>query len=171
MGAPRRLAEKLLGAVLRLAPEESREWASAMLRELDFIQGDWAALFWALGSATAILRHAASVFQVWLKTRKHQEAGMNNTGRKALSIGLGAVSALALVGCAFAGLRLTAILFPGLGLDDAPWPFWLAVVILPETVLAVAIVVLWRKRGPIAAGILATALVVGLHLAVHLAMR
>jgi hypothetical protein len=84
---------------------------------------------------------------------------------------LGALYALMLVGCAFAGLRLTAILFPGLGLDHAPWTFWLAVVVVPETILVTATVLLWRKRGPLAAGILATSLVVGLHLAVHLAMR
>jgi hypothetical protein len=28
-----------------------------MLREMDFVEGDWAALFWALGSATALLKH------------------------------------------------------------------------------------------------------------------
>jgi len=170
MEAPRKLAAVLLRAVLRLAPEESRKWAAAMLRELDFIEGDWAALFWALGSATAILRHAASVFQVNSK-RQTKEGKMNSTGRKALGVGLGALYALMLVGCAFAGLRLTAILFPGLGLDHAPWTLWLAVVVLPEAILLTATVLLWRKRGPLAAGILATSLVVGLHLAVHLAMK
>ena len=170
MEAPRKLAAVLLRAVLRLAPEESRKWAAAMLRELDFIEGDWAALFWALGSATAILRHAASVFQVNSK-RQTKEGKMNSTGRKALGVGLGALYALMLVGCACAGLRLTAILFPGLGLDHAPWTLWLAVVVLPEAILLTATVLLWRKRGPLAAGILATSLVVGLHLAVHLAMK
>ena len=29
-----------------------------MLREMDFIEGDWAALFWALGSATALFKHS-----------------------------------------------------------------------------------------------------------------
>jgi hypothetical protein len=67
MGAPRKLATGLLRAVLRLVPEESRQWATAMLHELDFVDGDWAALFWALGSVTAILRHAASVFRMNLK--------------------------------------------------------------------------------------------------------
>jgi hypothetical protein len=28
-----------------------------MLREMDFIENDWAALFWALGSVTALLKH------------------------------------------------------------------------------------------------------------------
>ncbi|MGD0890827.1 MAG: hypothetical protein ABR923_04785 [Terracidiphilus sp.] len=170
MGTLRKLAGRLLRVVLRLVPEESRDWAAAMLRELDFIEGDWAALLWAFGSVTAILRHAASVFRTSLK-RQTKEGGMNNTGKKALGVGLGALYALMLVGCAFAGLRLIAILFPGLGLDHAPWTFWLAVVVVPEVILVAATVQLWRKRGPLAAGVLATGLVVGLHLAVHLAMR
>jgi hypothetical protein len=28
-----------------------------MLREMDFVESDWAALFWALGSATALFKH------------------------------------------------------------------------------------------------------------------
>jgi hypothetical protein len=30
-----------------------------MLRELDFVEGDWQALLWTLGSATALVRHSA----------------------------------------------------------------------------------------------------------------
>ena len=162
MGAPRGLAERLLRAVIRLAPGESTEWATAMLRELDFIEGDWEALFWALGSATVILRHAAGVWRGWFKGRTKEDVGMNSTGKKALGVGLGIFSALALIGCAFAMLRL--YLFPGLGLYRLGW----TVIVIPEVIFIVAAVVLWRKRGPVAAGILTLALVVGLHLAVHL---
>jgi hypothetical protein len=42
---------------------------------------------------------------------------------------------------------------------------------IPEAIFAVATVLLWRKRGPVAAGILATALIMGLHVAVHAAMH
>jgi hypothetical protein len=48
MSATRRLASKLLRAILRHSSADSQEWANAMLRELDFIENDWAALFWAL---------------------------------------------------------------------------------------------------------------------------
>jgi hypothetical protein len=170
MGAPRKLATGLLRAVLRLVPEESRQWATAMLHELDFVDGDWAALFWALGSVTAILRHAASVFRMNLK-RPAKEAGMNNTGRKALGITLGALSALFVAGCAFPLLRLISLMFPELGYGHASWPYWLTVIMIPEAIFAVATVLLWRKRGPVAAGILATALIMGLHVAVHAAMH
>jgi hypothetical protein len=171
MGAPRTFAANLLGGVVRLVPEETRDWAAAMLRELDFIEGDWTAFFWALGSTTAILRHAVSVWRGWLKQKAKKEAGMNNTGKKALGVGLGILSALALVGCLFAGLRIIGILFPGLGLEHSGWAYWLAVMAIPEAIFVVATVLLWQKKGPIAAGILATGLAMALHVGVHFAMR
>jgi hypothetical protein len=169
MGAPRKLAGALLRGVLRLAPRESRDWAGAMLRELDFVEGDWAALLWALGSTTAILRHAATVWRVWLNRKSNKETGMNNTGKKALGVGLGMLSALALVGCAFAVLRIVGALFPGL--EHSPWAYWLAVLAVPEAIFVAATVMLWRKRGPVAAGILAMALVMALHVAVHMTLH
>jgi hypothetical protein len=51
----RKLAARTLIAVIRRARPEAREWAIAMLREMDFIESDWAALFWAMGSAKSIL--------------------------------------------------------------------------------------------------------------------
>lgn len=39
-----------------------------MLREMDFVEGDWAALFWALGSATALFRRLeVPALMLWLK--------------------------------------------------------------------------------------------------------
>jgi hypothetical protein len=130
MGAPRKLAGALLRGMVRLAPQESRDWATAMLRELGFIEGEWAALFWALGSATAILRHATSAWRDW---------------------------------------RILGILFPGL--EHSPWAYWLAVMAIPEAIFVAATVMLWRKKGPVAAGILATGLVMALHVAVHLTLH
>ncbi|MGA9672000.1 MAG: hypothetical protein WBQ94_22505 [Terracidiphilus sp.] len=171
MGAPRRLAAKLLRTAARLTPGESREWAAAMLRELDFIEGEWEALFWALGSITVILRHAASAWRGWFKGKTKEEEAMNNTGKRALGVGLGMVSALAMVGCAFAILRIASILFPGLGWEHSRWAYWMAVLAIPELIFVGATVALWRKRGPVAAGILATGLVMALHVAVHFVMR
>ena len=169
MGAPRRLAAGILKAAIRVAPEASREWAAAMLRELDFVEGDWAALLWALGSTTVILRHAVIAWREWLKGTKKEEVGMNNTGKKALGVGLGMLSALALVGCTFAMLRIISLVFPGL--EHSPWAYWLAVMIVPEAIFVGATIALWRKRGPVAAGILATGLMMALHVAVHFSMR
>ena len=94
---------------------------------------------------------------------------MNSTGKKALGVGLGMLSALALVGCALAALRIIGILFPGL--EHQPWVYWLAAMAIPEAIFVTATVMLWRKRGPLAAGILATALVMALHVAVHLTLH
>jgi len=56
MATSRRLALKLLNAVVRLASPAAQDWAKAMLRELDFIENDWTALLWALGSTRILLK-------------------------------------------------------------------------------------------------------------------
>ena len=94
---------------------------------------------------------------------------MNSTGKKALGVTVGILSALMLAGCAFAVLRIIDLMFPSL--QHSSTVYCLSVVVIPEVILVVATILLWRRRGPIAAGILATALVMGLHLAVHFAMR
>jgi hypothetical protein len=50
----RSLASRALNAVVRRAPAEVREWGTAMSREMDFIENDWDALFWALGSVKSL---------------------------------------------------------------------------------------------------------------------
>lgn len=96
---------------------------------------------------------------------------MKHTGNKAVGVGMGALSALMLVGCAFAILRIADLLFPHLRIAHLEWPHWLAVLIVPEAVFIVAAIALWKKKGPIAAGILTIGLMMGLHVAVHLAMQ
>jgi len=66
-GAPRRLASWWLGVVAKHTPDESRRWAEAMLRELDFIESDWAALWWATGSTGAIVRGCGREFGAWFR--------------------------------------------------------------------------------------------------------
>lgn len=170
MSAPRRLASALLRAVLRMAPSHARDWAAAMLRELDFVPGEWAALFWALGSAATILRQAAAGGLHWFtQLISKQEERMNSKGKKAIGVASGALSALALAGCAFALLRLVDRLYPVLGIAHQEWTHWLTVIVIPEAVFISAAILLWRKRGPIAAGILLVAIAIGLHVVVHVA--
>ena len=52
----RRLAAAILGFAIRHSASESQDWGKAMRREMDFVENDWAALRWALGSVSAILR-------------------------------------------------------------------------------------------------------------------
>jgi uncharacterized membrane protein len=50
----RNLALRILNAVVRRTPPDVRDWGLAMLREMDFIENDRAALFWAIGSVKAL---------------------------------------------------------------------------------------------------------------------
>jgi hypothetical protein len=66
--AIRRLASAILTTSVRWASPGVREWGNAMLREMDFVEGDWAALFWALGSATALFRRLeVPALMLWFK--------------------------------------------------------------------------------------------------------
>jgi hypothetical protein len=51
----RRLAFRILNATVRGARPELEEWGLAMSREIDFIENDWAALLWAIGSVKSVI--------------------------------------------------------------------------------------------------------------------
>jgi hypothetical protein len=51
----RSLAVKISGAVVRWASPGSREWAEGLEREIAFIEEDWRALGWAIGSMRVVL--------------------------------------------------------------------------------------------------------------------
>ena len=51
----RRVAGKISRAVVRYASPGCKEWAEGLAREAEFVQGDWAALWWALGSTKVLL--------------------------------------------------------------------------------------------------------------------
>jgi len=52
----RRLALKIASGVVRVASPGAKEWAKATSREIGFIESDWAALGWALGSLRILFR-------------------------------------------------------------------------------------------------------------------
>jgi hypothetical protein len=58
MSLARRAASRILRGAVRLAPVDTRRWGTAMLSELDHVEGELAALRWALGGSTAVCRHA-----------------------------------------------------------------------------------------------------------------
>ncbi len=170
MSAVRRLASGLLRAVLRHSSSDSQDWAKAMLRELDFMESDWAALFWALGSTTAIFRHSVPRgFRAWLGKRLDQKEGLmkESIAKKAAGVTSGIVIAVAVTGGAFGLVRLLFYLFPAWDLGPMPW--WVAVIVIPEMIFIVTAVALWRKRRSMAAGILLSAIVLVTHFVVHLA--
>jgi hypothetical protein len=53
----RRFALKVLNTAAHYAAPGTRDWVTAMSREMGFIENDWAALWWALGSTRILFRH------------------------------------------------------------------------------------------------------------------
>jgi hypothetical protein len=169
MGTPRNFAIKLLRATIRLTPLQSREWASAMLRELDFIEGDWAALFWALGSVGAIFRHAATEWRAQFTNRKNKEGQVNETGKKAIGFMSGLLGAFAVVLCAFGIQLLLEYLFPTLKVAYRALTHVTTVMVIPEAIFIAVAVKFWPKRGAFAAGVLFFAVAAGLHVFIYFA--
>lgn len=160
MSAVRRLASGWMRAVLRHASSDSQEWANAMLRELDVIEGDWAALSWALGCTTALFRHSVPRgLRAWL--------GKRLDGKQAVGAISGIVIAVAVTGSAFALVRKLFYLFPAWDLGPIPW--WVAMIGIPEVIFIVAAAALWRKRRSMAVGILLSAVTLVAHFIVHVA--
>jgi putative effector of murein hydrolase LrgA (UPF0299 family) len=156
MSAVRSLASRLLNALVRRSAPESRSWGLAMLREMDFVEGDWSALCWALGSSMALWRRALS--------------------RKARSVKSLTRSALAvLAGLAVAGAVLTVCILVLSGLIHASWfahadgrlaerLLW---IVVPEAVYVVSAAALWRRRTSVALGILTAGVMLMTHAIVH----
>jgi hypothetical protein len=141
-----------------------------MLRELDYIEGDWESLFWALGSTTAIFKHSVPrALRAWLGKRSGRLEGSmaESFGKKALGVILGIVMAAMVTGGAFGAAYLLFRLFPAWDLGPVPW--WVAMIVLPEIIFVAAIAALWRKRRYMAEGILLSAVVLITHFILHVA--
>jgi hypothetical protein len=167
MAVLRKLAVRWLMAVVRNAPPACREWASAMLRELDFIESDWVALLWALGSTAAISRHWLRAWHASIRSRE-EEPTMKDTAIKVAGLLLGVLIAVAGAAAAFGMLVLVFHFFPTFEHRALPWPAWLLALVL-ETLLVVGTVRLWARRRPMAIGILLAAGIFGTHFVMHIA--
>ncbi|MGB9464283.1 MAG: hypothetical protein WBR10_04160 [Candidatus Acidiferrum sp.] len=55
---PRHLAILLLRFAIWIAPHDTLDWGRGMLSELHHVEGNWSALFWALGGAGVLAKHA-----------------------------------------------------------------------------------------------------------------
>ena len=170
MAAARRLASRLLRVVVRYAPRACQDWANAMLRELDFIESDWAASFWAMGSTAAIFRYSICGLKAWFrKYSGHEEAlTMKDLGKQIAGLLLGVAMAIALTFCAFGLLQVSLHFFPVLEFGGVPWAAWVTVFAIPETIFIVGAVKLWQKKRPMALGILLSAIIFATHFVMHL---
>ena len=178
MGAPRSLARKLLRAALQFASPACREWAEAMLSELEYIEGEWPALFWALGCTTAIFRQCVLEWSTQLGNQlgrflgirqTKEESKMNSTGKKTLGVLSGVGIALALGVGAFFLRDVIADMLQAVGIQRSMWSHLLSVLMPTEVVLIIAAVLLWKRRAPVSIGILVTCAVMAIHVAVTLA--
>ncbi len=175
MSKARPLASRLLCAIVRHAPAECRDWAKAMLCELDFVEGDWPALLWALGSATTIFGQANRLSWTRLNQyfrREEKPVVKNigkNIGKKITGTASGILLAAALALCAWGLYALSVYLFPSLEMGRVPWAAWLTVIVLPEAIFVVCAAKLWRNRRSTAFGILLSATVLVTHFAIHIA--
>jgi hypothetical protein len=171
MSVARRLAYRLLNSVVRHASPDSQDWASAMLRELDFVESDWGALLWALGSATALFRHSVPrQLRAWLEKHFGTAQGemLKNIRKMTAEMLWGVVIASVVLTLSLIGvLRAAPVLFPEWHVGHARHVEWLAIVGIPEAVFMTTTVVLWRKKRSMAAGILLAAMMLMTHAIIH----
>lgn len=70
-GALRTAARGLMALALRICPSEARDWAAAMSAELEYVEGSFHALLWAMGCVGIVLKQ----FCVSLFTAGRKEPG------------------------------------------------------------------------------------------------
>lgn len=167
----RRLAAKVLRSAVQRSSADSQCWGDAMLAELDFIEGDWAALRWSLGSTTALLRHSVPH---QLRTILEKRFGpsermlLKNLGMKTIGILSGmAMACGVLIICVLGLFYLMPMLFPEWQLERTPLVELLTVIVIPEAIFIAVAIVLWRKKRPVATGLLLAALTFITHVVIH----
>jgi hypothetical protein len=142
-----------------------------MLGELDFIEGDWAALFWSLGSARAIFKYP---FPRQLRARfgkcssQEERPMLKHIRSNAAGTLAGIVIAGGVLVAAFGLVRLLLVFFPAPDLKEVESAELLAVIVVPETIFVVAAMALWRKRRSMAMGLVLSAVILVAHVVVHL---
>jgi hypothetical protein len=159
------MAVALLGAVVRHSPPGSRGWGRAMLREIECIPTDWAALRWALGSTSAIFRY--SLEHAWRDGRSDRSADgalLKAAGKTVGALALAVAFCVSVLAVSVLSItRLSTFLVPEWHLAQTPWAGCMSVLGLPETVFVVAATLLWRKRKTVSAGILGCAVTLAAH--------
>jgi hypothetical protein len=81
----RELASTILRFSIRHASPKGREWGQAMLREMDFVKGDWTALFWAIESAAALLMRSHASMSSRADVLSKSNALMKTVRRRTLA--------------------------------------------------------------------------------------
>ena len=116
----RHAATLLLEAAIRIAPGDTRDWGRAMLGELIYIEGPWAALAWALGGAGVLAKHALIALFIPAGAGQHVTP---NGGLFAKEVSMRKSTLIAAAGCILAALLLFAApaFRQAFQLSLAPW--------------------------------------------------
>ncbi len=170
MSLVRGFASGLLRTATRYSPAETRDWASAMLRELDSVEGDWAALFWATGSASVLFRSAGGALKGSLGTCLQEKGKLKRKGiaKQAAGAASGILIAAVLAICAYGLYRFFVHSFPSIEMGRVPWVAWLTVIAVPEMIFIAFVVGQWRKNRSMALGIMLSGTVLAVHFAIHI---
>ena len=169
MSMTRRLASRVLTVMIRHSSSESQLWGNAMLRELDFIEGDWAALVWAFGSTAALCRHSVISQLRTLGDRHFNETFQVKRFAKQTT---GIVSGVVVAGTVLAicaGIFIGLIRFASWQNTNGRLADRLLIVVIPETLYIVGIITLWRRRKSVALGFLLAGVILITHAMIHFA--
>src|SRR5262249_21833267 len=170
MPAIRKLAIAVLDLVVRHSPSEARSWGGAMMREMDFVENDWSAVRWALGSTTALCRYSIAQQLEVLLHRSHHAWSLKGSAKKIPAVLSGMVAAAVVLGIC---LLLLSILLRASWFNSASNPALgkladrLLFVVIPDVLYLAAAVALWRQRKAIALGIVAAGAILMAHALVH----
>lgn len=142
----RRITSRLLSLAAARAPTKFAEWARAMLGELDYVEDDRSAFFWALGSIGVLLRFSA--IQLLLIPKWRDKSMIRHTGQ----VLLGAV--VAGIVCMAGSLVWMALLkVAGLQLSDVRISQRLMFIFLLEVTYFVIATAQWRRRKFVSVGV------------------
>lgn len=163
MSPIRGLALRVLRFVVRLTPSSTRSWGDAMIGEMDHIEDDWAALFWALGGSLALfrcsliehLRNLRNVLADEVPARK----GAAHLIKSILS-GVGVAAVVLMISMlTLATLQHTYGVEP----SQARFAQLLFAVVVPDALCLVAALALARPQRRLTSGILAAGAALGAH--------
>jgi hypothetical protein len=131
-----------------------------MLRELDFIEGEWPAVLWALGSTTALCRHS-----LW---RYEKALSLKRIAKETLAVVSGIAGAAAFLGICVAAF---SALLHASWFDPAGQKFAdrLLIVAVPEAVYLAGAAAMWRRKKTVALGILLCGVILITHAIIHFA--
>jgi hypothetical protein len=134
-----------------------------MIREMDYVDDDWAALLWALGSAVALCRHSlVERFRNRRERRAHEVLARQRPAHLIASVLSGVAAAMMVL--AISMLTLTTLQRTSWFEPSQPeLGRLLFALVIPDAVCLIGAVALWRSQRRMASGILAAVATLGGH--------